>query len=248
MSTRNTSKSEDTYKSVWDTLSGVDCSEYVEKKNGLSFLSWAWAWGILMEYYPKATYSFSSPVRDEFGTVEVWCTVKIGDLERRMWLPVMDYKNNAIKNPDYRKISDTRMRCLTKCLAMFGLGHYIYAGEDIPSKSEEPAEQAPPKAAEKPVEKPVAKKKAAPKKDEEPTQESAFEHNIPDEESAANTVTFMCETVDSFHADSMESLANFWKENKKLIDFLDANFSDQYERLKAHFTSTKQQLLKGDAE
>ena len=58
----------------------------------------------------------------------------------------------------------------------------------------------------------------------------------------------MCETVDSFHADSMESLANFWKENKKLIDFLDANFSDQYERLKAHFTSTKQQLLKGDAE
>ena len=239
MSTRNTSKSEDTYKSVWDTLSAVDCSEYVEKKNGLSFLSWAWAWGILMAYYPKATYSFSPPIRDEFGTVEVWCTVKIGDLERRMWLPVMDYKNNAIKNPDYRKISDTRMRCLTKCLAMFGLGHYIYAGEDIPSKSEEPAEQAPPKAAEKPA----AKKEPA--KKEKPIETS--EHNIPDAESAENTVNFMCDTVDQFHADSMESLAGFWKENKQLIDLLDASFPEQYQRLKAHFTHTKQQLLEGDA-
>jgi len=245
MSTKSTLKSEPTYKSVWDTLSKVDCSEHTQEKNGLTFLSWAWAWGIMMEHYPDASYSFSSPIRDEKGTVEVWCTIKIGALERRMWLPVMDYKNNAIINPDYRKISDTRMRCLTKCLAMYGLGHYIYAGEDIPSKDNEAvADNATPKEPAKPK----AKKKAAPKKDEEPTQESAFEHNIPDEESAANTVTFMCETVDSFHADSMESLANFWKENKKLIDFLDANFSDQYERLKAHFTSTKQQLLKGDAE
>ncbi len=51
---------------------------------------------------------------------------------RPMWLPVMDHKNNAIQNPDQRKISDTRMRALTKCLALFGLGHYIYAGEDLP--------------------------------------------------------------------------------------------------------------------
>jgi len=220
-------------------LSAVDCSDHVEKKNGLSFLSWAWAWGIMMEHYPEASYSFSSPIRDEFGTVEVWCTIKIGPLERRMWLPVMDYKNNAIKNPDYRKISDTRMRCLTKCLAMFGLGHYIYAGEDIPSKSEEPAEQAQPKADKKP------EAKKAPKKEEKPIETS--EHNIPDAESAESTVNFMCDTVDQFHSDSMESLAGFWKENKQLIDLLDASFPEQYQRLKAHFTHTKQQLLEGDA-
>jgi hypothetical protein len=122
---------------------------------------------------------------------------------------------------------------------MYGLGHYIYAGEDIPSKSEEPVEQAPPKAAEKP-----ATKKATTKK-EKPIQTS--EHSIPDAESAANTVNFMCDTVDQFHADSMESLAGFWKENKQLIDLLDAGFPEQYERLKAHFTHTKQQLLEGDA-
>ena len=49
-------------------------------------------------------------------------------------MPVMDHRNNAIANPDARKISDTKMRCLTKCLAMFGLGHYIYAGEDLPEQ------------------------------------------------------------------------------------------------------------------
>ena len=64
----------------------------------------------------------------------MWCKVKIGELERLMWLPVMDYKNKAIVNPDTRAVSDTRMRCLTKCLAMYGLGHYIYAGEDLPTQ------------------------------------------------------------------------------------------------------------------
>ena len=238
MSTKSTSKSEPTYKSVWEALSKVDCSEHTQEKNGLTFLSWAWAWGIMMEHYPDASYSFSSPLRDEMGSVEVWCTVKIGNLERRMWLPVMDYKNNAIKNPDYRKISDTRMRCLTKCLAMYGLGHYIYAGEDIPAKDEAPKEVK--------KEAPKAKEKAEPVSKQEAEPVSTPEHNIPDEESAKNMVSFMCDTVDEFHADSMESLAGFWKENKQLIDLLDGSFPDQYQRLKAHFTHTKQKLI-GDA-
>ena len=49
-------KSKHTYASVWKTLSAIDCSEKAEKKNGLTYLSWAWAWGILMEHYPEATY------------------------------------------------------------------------------------------------------------------------------------------------------------------------------------------------
>jgi len=53
-------------------------------------------------------------------------------LKRDMWLPVMDHKNKAVINPDACQINKTKMRCLTKCLAMFGLGHYIYAGEDLP--------------------------------------------------------------------------------------------------------------------
>jgi hypothetical protein len=55
-----------------------------------------------------------------------------------MHLPVMDNKNNAVKNPDSRKISDAMMRCLAKCIATFGIGLYVYAGEDVPSVEDEP--------------------------------------------------------------------------------------------------------------
>lgn len=129
-------------KEVWDTLSSIDCSNNIEKKMGLSYLSWAWAWAKLMDNYPESGYIFDSPSKQDDGTVEIWVTVSVKDGEkvqtRRMWLPVMDYKNNAIPNPTTRHISDTRMRCLTKCLAMFGLGHYIYAGEDLPNKKDDP--------------------------------------------------------------------------------------------------------------
>ena len=123
-------------KEVWLTLAAVDCSDKVEKKMNMSYLSWAWAWAQLMNHYPESDYSFEPTAIDSTGTAEVWCTVSINDGDRRlkrcMWLPVMDHKNNSIINPSSRQVSDTRMRCLVKCLAMFGLGHYLYAGEDLP--------------------------------------------------------------------------------------------------------------------
>jgi hypothetical protein len=128
------------YKDVWDTLSKVDVSKQIEKKGNLSYLSWAWAWGILMQHYPDSYFEFKEPTILPDGTVEIWVTVTVSDGEkqasRSMWLPVMDHRNNAIQHPDARKISDTRMRCLTKCLAILGLGHYIYAGEDLPTQPE----------------------------------------------------------------------------------------------------------------
>ena len=121
---------------VWKTLSAIDVSKHVEKKMNLSYLSWAWAWGTLMEHYPDSYYSFREPVSYPDQSVEVWVDLTISDgkdaMTRTMWLPVMNHKNQAIQNPDSRSISDTRMRCLVKALAMCGLGHYIYAGEDLP--------------------------------------------------------------------------------------------------------------------
>ncbi|TNE87041.1 MAG: DUF1071 domain-containing protein [Gammaproteobacteria bacterium] len=121
---------------VWKTLSSVNVNDHVEKKGNLSYLSWAWAWGVLMDHYPDSQYSFREPVMRDDSTCEVWVDLTIADGEkavtRSMWLPAMDNRNNAVKNPDARKISDTRMRCLTKAISMFGLGHYIYAGEDLP--------------------------------------------------------------------------------------------------------------------
>jgi hypothetical protein len=123
-----------TFASIWATLSQVDVSGRIEKKQNLSFLSWSWAWGTLMEHYPQAEYSFQEPAESQRdGSVMVYCTVTIDGLSRQMWLPVMDFKNQAISNPDAVQVNKARMRCLVKCLAMFGLGHYIYAGEDLPS-------------------------------------------------------------------------------------------------------------------
>ena len=126
-------------KEVWQTLSAIDVSDHIEKKGKLSYLSWAWAYGIMMEHYPELHYSFEDDKCEETGTVEISCTVHIHTgadrdqmMMRHMWLPVMDHRNKAISNPDKFAINTAKMRCLTKCFSMFGLGHYIYAGEDLP--------------------------------------------------------------------------------------------------------------------
>jgi len=137
-----------TFASVWATLSQVDVSDRIEKKQNLSFLSWAWAWGTLMEHYPQAEYSFQEPESSTDGSLMVFCTVTIDSLSRQMWLPVMDYKNKAIPNPNAFQLNTAKMRCLVKCLAMFGLGHYIYAGEDLPNAEADRQAEADKKAAE----------------------------------------------------------------------------------------------------
>jgi hypothetical protein len=129
---------------VWSTLSKIDCSNHVEKKGGLAYLSWAWAWGILMENFPESEFEFGDHEERPDGTMQIWVTVMVIDgnakLRRSMWLPVMDHRNKPIAHPDAFAINTARMRCLTKCLAMFGLGHYIYAGEDLPGETERKTE------------------------------------------------------------------------------------------------------------
>ena len=132
-----------THSEIWKTLSTVNVSQHVEKKGNLSYLSWAWAWGTLMEHYPQAEFEMDwKPSVEADGSVTVWCEVTIDDCVRKMWLPVMDNRNNAVSSPNAREISDARMRCLVKCLALFGLGFSLYAGEDLPAK---PSRAASPK-------------------------------------------------------------------------------------------------------
>lgn len=127
-----------TYKEIWNRLRLVDVTPYTEKKGSLSYLSWAHAWTILMDIYPESSYSFADDTVAPDMTATVNCTVSIGDCVRTMWLPVMDHRNKAIENPNARDISDARMRCLVKCLAMFGLGINVYAGEDFPTQATTP--------------------------------------------------------------------------------------------------------------
>jgi hypothetical protein len=115
------------------TLAGIDVSSHIEKKGNLSYLSWAWAVDQLMRQDPTANWEWLEPRFYPDESVMVGCTVTAFGKPITIHLPVMDNRNNAIKNPDARKISDAQMRCLVKAIACHGLGLYIYAGEDLPS-------------------------------------------------------------------------------------------------------------------
>ena len=135
----------------FEEVFAINVNDKTEKKGNLTYLSWSWAWAEFKKIYPKATYAV-----DKFdGT---YCTgnenlgymvrteVFADDLSYEMWLPIMDMRNNAMLKPKMTDVNKTIMRCLAKNLAMFGLGLYIYAGEDLP-EGEEETEQ--PKQAQK---------------------------------------------------------------------------------------------------
>jgi hypothetical protein len=112
-------------------LRAINVNAQTEKKGNLTYLSWTWAVDELLQADETATWDFPEP--KYYGeTMMVFCNVTAFGKTMKMQLPVMDNRNNAIANPDSRKISDATMRCLAKCIACFGIGLYIYAGSDLP--------------------------------------------------------------------------------------------------------------------
>lgn len=133
---------------VFERLSKINVNEYVEKKDGLTYLSWAWAWSVTKKECPDASYTLLPTEYDDALGFMCHTSVTIEGQTLEMWLPVMDGKNKSMKKHAYTystkygdkqveaattfDINKTMMRCLVKNLAMFGLGIYIYAGEDLP--------------------------------------------------------------------------------------------------------------------
>jgi Protein of unknown function (DUF1071) len=119
-----------------DTLLKTNVNNHTEKKNGLTYLSWAWAWAEVLMADPKASFKVEmfgdKCFMDINGTSMVWVTVTMFDKPITCQLPVMDYRNKAIPNPDAFQVNTAIMRCLTKAIGLHGLGLYIYAGEDLP--------------------------------------------------------------------------------------------------------------------
>lgn len=121
----------------FEEVYAVNVNDKTEKKGHLTYLSWAFAWAEFKKLYPDATYkvnpfdgTFCSG-NEKMGYM-VQTQVTAGEQTYEMWLPVMDMRNNTVLQPKMTEINKTIMRCLTKNLAMFGLGLYIYAGEDLP--------------------------------------------------------------------------------------------------------------------
>ena len=113
-------------------------NDHVEKKNGLSYLSWAWAWAEALKADPTASYKVEmfgdKCFMDINGTAMVFVTATMFGKPMTCQLPVMDYRNKAIPNPDAFAVNTAIMRCMTKALALHGLGLYLYSGEDVPEE------------------------------------------------------------------------------------------------------------------
>lgn len=129
-------------KNYFTELNAIDVSEKIEKKNGLSYLSWPWAWGELKKRYSDATYKvYENSQEWNYFHDGRTCWVKVGvtvnGIEHVELLPVMDYKNKSIplERVTSFDVNKAIQRALTKAVARHGLGLYIYAGEDLPENA-----------------------------------------------------------------------------------------------------------------
>lgn len=118
-------------KLLYSDLRKINVNEHTEKKGKLTYLSWAWAVHYLLEDDPSANWKYAEPKM--FGeTMMVFCSVTAFGKTMTAQLPVLDYQNKAIKNPDAMAVNTAMQRCLAKAIALHGVGLYIYSGEDLP--------------------------------------------------------------------------------------------------------------------
>ena len=140
---------------TYDELRKINVNEHTEKKEGLTYLSWSWAWDEFKQAYPDAKYEIIKdkdglPYFESHAGAMVYTSVTANNLTYEMWLPVMDSKNKAMKSEPYKystrngektveafsmfDVNKALMRCLVKNFAMFGLALYIYSGDDLPEE------------------------------------------------------------------------------------------------------------------
>lgn len=232
-----------THEEVWQKLSKIDVGGHTKEKGGLTYLSWAWAWGVLMDNFPDAGFHFFENKVYPDKSVEVSCEVWAGLVHRQMWLPVMDYRNRAIKNPDARAISDAKMRCLTKCIGLLGLGHYIYAGEDLPRQPEPEGEETPAKRS--------ARKAGVKLGNDKPVSDGGGDLDLDNStEEVAPTggssekIRVIKSTILEFikDAESVESLREFWKDNQDNLKYLAGKDMKGFTEMKEAFVTKKGEL------
>lgn len=205
-------------KTAFEILNAVNVNDHTEVKDTgkvkLTYLSWAWAWAEVKKRFPTASYEIIKfdglpYVYDEKTGFMVYTKVTIEGVTHEMWLPVMDGNNRAMLDHPYEvktkynsftvqaatmfDVNKTIMRCLTKNLAMFGLGLYIYAGEDLP---EDPDEDVKVKDQKKPKAQPKTQPKAQPVAPEQPKQEQSVDPERQKLLNAANELVAFCKEHD----------------------------------------------------
>ena len=235
-------------------LRSIDVSKYTEKKNGLTYLSWAWAVDQLLLADPKAHWFYPEFQRWGNGTVMVFCTVVANDIARTAQLPVMDYRNKPIAEPDSFAVNTAMQRALAKAIALHGIGLYIYNGEDIPPELGNDVTMV----ETKPVTKSItieAKPTEATITIAKPEDKSLFASEkvsakLPGEWSLKpsgndfiGSLNVGLEAMLQLAA-SPEDVANIFKVNRSAFDKAKAQDLDAYNEMMAKFTVTKKSLTK----
>jgi hypothetical protein len=212
----------------------MNVSDRTEKKNGLTYLSWAWAWATVLEVDPTANFEVEQfthpdnpnlrvPYQDIGGSCIVWVSVTIFGKTAKVQLPVLDYRNKCIAAPNAFDINTSIMRCLTKGIAMHGLGLYIYAGEDLPMDSE------PPKVM------PVDQK----------TGEIKGEVQLDTGNAQANANLFAESMIKySTLVKDLKDLNSYWKANQGQLDKLKVDYPELYDNVRTTFATIKQNFSK----
>jgi hypothetical protein len=208
----------------------LNVNEHVEKKQNLSYLSWAWAWAEALKADPAASFEVKTFKHDEYtevpymgvnGTAMVWVTVTLFGKPMTCFLPVMDHRNKPITNPDAFQVNTAIMRCMTKGLALHGLGLYIYAGEDLPEGDAEP----------------VIVKAVTPDK----TATVDVEVNTGNADANAELFAEGMITYTNHCEDAM-SLNRYWKANQAQLDGLKVSHPALYEQVRNRFAELKKQF------
>jgi len=219
-------------------LMKINVNEHTEKKNGLTYLSWAWAWQEALKADPTASFEVKTFMRDQYtelpymdvnGTGMVWVTVTMFKQPRTCMLPVMDHRNKPIMNPDAFQVNTAIMRCMTKALALHGLGSYIYAGDDLPASDEK---EAPTTMGE------LTKKEDGPKY-ENILAKTAWDNS---DDSRKLFADGMIEYTS--HCTTVAGLNSYWKSNNPQLDSLKVTHPSLYEKVLSHFKALKIQLSK----
>ena len=219
-------------------LMKINVNEHTEKKNGLTYLSWAWAWQEALKADPTASFEVKTFMRDQYtelpymdvnGTGMVWVTVTMFKQPRTCMLPVMDHRNKPIMNPDAFQVNTAIMRCMTKALALHGLGSYIYAGDDLPASDEK---EAPTTMGE------LTKNEDGPKY-ENILAKTAWDNS---DDSRKLFADGMIEYTS--HCTTVAGLNSYWKSNDPQLDSLKITHPSLYEGVLSHFKALKIQLSK----
>lgn len=242
-------------KTVWETLRSIDVSGYTKKKNGMTYLSWAHAWGALKDVYPDATFEKHVEegnipyMIDLHGFAYVRVTVTASGESATELFPVLDYKNSPIKNPNAFQINTAHQRAMTKAMGYLGLGHYIYAGEDLPpDDGVEPQKQASAVKVDREFQEDKGKKPKAKPTSPPPSATEASSGDVKKNASEENwdkTKDLIAEVVKA--SSDIEWLNGVYRKNLGPINQLKDNSPKLYEELMNDFSKRKSELnSKGD--